>query len=362
MNELILFPTNWLYNSSVVGFLNVISQYYISEKKENSNLELVEISRNYGEQIEKDWIKEDGTIIINKEIFNEYRDTGRSVALQLYYEYYNNSPPIIGNSFYKNFVNPSTREKDLKCLNQLSTSLKNMSCSDDICSTCMESYSIETNDAVMKEFIDKRSSYNMMNNSDMAPSPSFPNSFWNLKDSIKLCPLCIYLSLHSKASSYKSFSKEEIFINAPSFKLMWFLNKFNKSFSEPKQALSMSIIEFSQKVQMNFGKWSGNNIEIIKNSYNDGISYYSLPVNTIKLLMDKGISSLITSSREPVILDIVLNNDFERLLKINHKILSKVNTEKLSEIRYKDDFSIKRLSEILPQLYVRIKTILKEEN
>jgi CRISPR-associated protein Cst1 len=83
----------------------------------------------------------------------------------------------------------------------------------------------------------------------------------------------------------------DLFINAPSFKIMWYLNKFvYEIFSWDKKynirkLFGMNLMELSQKVYTSLGVWSMMNIEMaIKNR--DKINYYFLPYEITTLLLN----------------------------------------------------------------------------
>jgi len=206
----------------------------------------------------------------------------------------------------------------------------------------------------------------------LAPSiGKFPNSFWHLKDSLLICPLCAYLIIHHHIpfESAKTQNRE-IFINAPSFKVMWYLNKFaeqmlskNKSY-QIREILGMSFIEFSQKVAVTLGTWSMMNIEmIIKNG--DRIYYYSLPIEITRVLLQKDIASLISSTNEPIVLETILSGKFSQLITLSHDVvrslITKTKAGAVSQLKNNDSFSLERLSEILPELYARINYITNRE-
>lgn len=132
-----------------------------------------------------------------------------------------------------------------------------------------------------------------------------------------------------------------------------------------REILGISFIEFAQKVFTTLGAWSMMNIEmVIKNK--DSIEYYSLPYDVSKVLLNKEVASLISQTNEEFILKIILDGKFDELLTLNQKILryaitnsSAYEDKYLSNLRNKDAYSLKKLSTILPELYVKIDNILK---
>lgn len=66
MDKLILYPGNWLYNASVIGFLNVIS-------------------RRLGEDVIESWLNEDGGLTIDKAIFDPVKIVKEDIPKSLVY-------------------------------------------------------------------------------------------------------------------------------------------------------------------------------------------------------------------------------------------------------------------------------------
>jgi CRISPR-associated protein Cst1 len=157
---------------------------------------------------------------------------------------------------------------------------------------------------------------------------------------------------------------------------MWYLNKFaeqmlskNKSY-QIREILGMSFIEFAQKVAVTLGTWSMMNIEMVIKKYNpeekkEEIEYYSLPIEITRVLLQKDIASLITATKEPVVLETILTGDFSQLLTLSHKIMrysfTKSEDKSLSQLRNKDDISLRKLLEILPILYTKINSKINSE-
>lgn len=66
MDKLILYPGNWLYNASVIGFLSVIS-------------------RELGEDVVESWLNEDGSLAIDKAIFEPVKIGKEDIPKSLVY-------------------------------------------------------------------------------------------------------------------------------------------------------------------------------------------------------------------------------------------------------------------------------------
>jgi len=353
MNKFItLYPANWLYNAAVIGFLRVIAY-------------------GKGEEVIDKWLSDNGTVTIERGIFSE------SVA---FYKGYNKHKgekelPLVGkNKRYPNYL----QSGEESAFEDYSKNLSNIKEEGIACGICSRNFSIDFsqfNDKTKKIAERITSNIQVIHNSLIGPSKGeFPNSFWNLNYSISICPLCAYLIIHHHIPFESAQTQNgQIFINAPSFKIMWHLNKFvEQIFSKSKgyqvrQILGISFIELAQKVAVTLGAWSIMNIEMVIKRGNE-IEYYSLPYEISRLLLQKDIASLISATKEPLILEIILNGKFSHLLTLSHKILrysitetNAFNDKYLSQLRNKDTKSLKILSNILPELYTRINSIISRE-
>jgi len=388
-NELVLYPSNWLYNAAVIGFLKSL----VGDTKDN--------------QIEN-YFYESGEVKISKQIFNE---------LDVLKRYFSESKKeniasIVGNSgTYRNFINGSRKQdqysfpafvKELSHLEpigntcgfcnsknffpkgsreRLSASWLSSTQKSELEKTAKKKESMKKTSKNQKpktingeeefcKFLESISSFSNRLNNMIGPSESFPNSYWNNKSTVSVCPLCAYLIIHSHIPFIKSV-EGEIFINAPSFKLMWYLNKyagevFNRE--NVRDILAMSFMDFSQKVNATLGMWSTANIEVIIKKRGGGIDHYALPYDQTRLLLNRNISSLISKTKEPNILDMVLSGRFGDLVKLNEKLLKSVFSNNAEDgknyLRNYQNHNIRRIKSIttiLPELYIHINKQLQEE-
>lgn len=301
-NTIILYPTNWLYNAGVVGFISTIS----------SGFEFI-----------------DGTVQIEPELFsqldikNNYFDKTKIINLKGKNEYYPNFIDAKGNQlptfikFIKSFPN-----------------LIQTGC----CHVCNNAHNIPNdkidelrndNDAAKKFFI-KIKSFNMIHSKMLGPSEGeFPNGFWNMKQSLEICHLCNFILLHQHIPLTKLSDNSQIFINAPSFKVMYELNKLVKetygarSSEESKskrEILATSVIEYSRKITSTLGLWTEMNIEIVTRT-KEGIDFFSLPYEIIKIISDRNIAALLSELGEFKILNKVLDQNFSDLTEIAYLLL-----------------------------------------
>lgn len=351
--QIILYPSNWLYNVGVIGFLKVIA----FGKKDEGFIE--------------GWLNNDGTVKIEKTIFKEsivfYKDYNR--------ERREKELPLVGkNRHYPNYL----QKGEESAFEEYSKNLENL---EDIgkisCGFCSRNFTVDCsqqNNKTQKIAERITSNFKVIHNKLLGPSlGEFPNAFWNLKDSISICPLCAYLMIHHHIPFEGMQTQDgQIFINAPSFKIMWYLNKFaeevlskNRSYQVSK-ILGISLMEFAQKVFITLGAWSMMNIEMIIKQGNK-IEYYSLPYKISRVLLQKEIASLISATKEPFVLETILNGKFDYLLTLSHKVLrysvtgsNAFNDKYISQLRNRDAYSLKNLSKILPELYVKINSTISE--
>lgn len=353
MKEIVLYPSNWLYNAAVVGFLEVIAF-------------------GKGEDVIERWLNDDGTVKIEREIFRESVD---------FYKKYNNSKrgkelSLIGNN--KRYPNYLQRGEE-SAFEEYSKKLENIKEHGSSCGLCSRNFSIDFSlfDDKTKKVAERiASNLKIIHNSFIGPSEGkFPNAFWNLKSSFPICPLCAYLVIHHHIPFENAKTQNgQIFINAPSFKVMWYLNKFveqvlskNKGY-QLREILGISFMEFAQKVSITLGAWNLMNIETVIEQGNR-INYYSLPYEISRVLLQKEIASLISATKEPFILETVLNGNFSYLLTLSRKVLRYLatgsnafnNAKYLPKLRHKDSDSLKNLSTILPELYVKIDLTINRE-
>jgi hypothetical protein len=159
----------------------------------------------------------------------------------------------------------------------------------------------------------------------------FPNAFWR-NDSgavTVICSLCRFIVLHHHLAFAELADGSEIFINAPSFEVMYHLNSLLKEISldhsaqehhSVREILGMSAIEFATKVQATLGAWTKMNIEVVTRN-SETVDFFSLPYGVVQLLFDRRIASLLSQIGEFVILNCVLDQDFSRLMEIGYRLL-----------------------------------------
>jgi CRISPR-associated protein Cst1 len=262
------------------------------------------------------------------------------------------------NCIYQNLINPNTFDDTNKFINTFSTKtfLKNAN-SRKVCSFC-------TRDEFETEVI------NAQHMNILFPVyNAFPNAYWNNneKSVMQICSFCKFIIIHHHLPWIKT-NNGDIFINAPSFKIMWYLNKFAKDVVDKNESynlrkiLGISYLELAQKTALTLGAWSLMNVEMVIKKGSD-VDYYSLPYNISVILLQKDIASLINSTNEPLILELILEGKIEALLELEYHIqrclITKNQNQKYVKL-IKNKSNMKSLSQVLPILYAKIDKLLKK--
>jgi len=389
-----LFPASWLYNAGVIGFLRVLA-YGMGEEKIES------------------WLKDDGTVEVDRGVFrkelggqklpicmkylveflvkdedleawkekkdnkgkknkDKYADFAKDMG-DFGYKFIRAGNKLFASQTpYQNLV--QFKEWQKFEFAKLIAGLENykFNCSDISCSLC-------GNRAVKRPHPKSKLENRLFVFQEphlriLAPSKGeFPNSFWNLNTSFYLCPFCVYLLIHHHIPFIKTQHGDifiDIFINAPSFKIMWYLNKLAKEFLQRgkeftlREILGTSLMELTQRIYLTLGVWSLMQIEmVITKTKNTEVAYYSLPFNTARILLNRNVANLVSATQEPYILQCVLNEDFEALLFLSHCILGVLQGRKdqslEGKIKNQNRSHLSTLAQILPTLYVKINSLIK---
>lgn len=203
-----------------------------------------------------------------------------------------------------------------------------------ICSFCGRNFGMEN-----RKFFNKYCLFTSEQLKSLGSSSTeFPNSFWNNNPQTILCPLCTYFLLHQ----HLGFNRQ-LFINAPSFKIMWYLNKYltevvQRGYKELREILGMSLLEYALKIKVSLGVWSLSNIELVvktriktERGYEETVDFYSLPSSVTMLLLDKDVASVLNEIGELSILELVMQEKFDKLLEVSHNLIKFQMKEALSE-------------------------------
>ncbi|TCW62207.1 type I-B CRISPR-associated protein Cas8b1/Cst1 [Treponema sp. J25] len=273
--------------------------------------------------------KEDGTTTINnKEVFSKikveenYFENGKVINLKGKNQYYPNFIDVGGNQkeVFKEFI---AAFSDLNKTEQYN------------CELCESGLLVKKDnldngiDNDQKEkFFSKISTLNMAHNKILGPSEKFPNSYWNFNSGLKICHFCTFLLIHHHLAFTKLSDGSEIFINAPSFKLMYELNKLVRELfgktdvdsTKKREILAMSVIEYTRRLQTTLGQWNAMNIEIVIKK-GDEIDFYTLPYETVNIISDRAIASILSDIGEFAIFDSVISGNYSFLQEISYKII-----------------------------------------
>ncbi len=273
-----IYPSNWLYNAGVIGFLNSVKKIEQKDVEKYFVDNIISLPRNIFENLE-----------IEKRYFSDSKK--------------NNISSIVGKSLlYRNYINPSRPQDKSGFADFVKKLSKIKEQGQNYCGICSRNFSFlpedvkelnkkwaeygkskakrsqrskpETNG--FEVFFSNLQKYNVAHNNLIATSKGkFPNAFWNFNDSLSICPLCVFLIIHHHIPFENANTQNgQIFINAPSFKIMWHLNEYaseilskRKSY-QLREILGISFMELAQKVSVTLGAWSIMNIEMVIKSYN----------------------------------------------------------------------------------------------
>ena len=304
MSEIVLYPGNWLYNAGVVGLL--------------ISIEEVEKLSNYC------GFNNDGSVSLKRDVFNK---------LDVEQRYFSKEKisSIIGKStLYRNFLQPSWKDK----FHYFVESLFEIAETEDsaCCNLCYRKFALpeakiqDLNNKDLEKFLDGIKRFDIRHNTMLGPSiGEFPNGFWDGNGSLYICPLCAFLIIHHHLAFTKLSDGSEIFINAPSFEAMWYLNKYTREvygkekLKTTKEILGISLIEAALKFHIQLGKWTMMNIEAVSKS-GSTIDFFSLPYEIVLLLSDNNIASLLDDVGELSVLSLVLDGNFRGILELAERI------------------------------------------
>ncbi|MEO0116554.1 MAG: type I-B CRISPR-associated protein Cas8b1/Cst1 [candidate division WOR-3 bacterium] len=426
-NKITLYPANWLYNAGVIGFLKA-SAYGLGERDiekrlqpdgcvelDSSTVEFLFsdfVSRGNIERLkrekDKEWLSPKNAalkklpkvswwwlVLTEKMLIPESKEEKgekakgpkgktKKTRAKNDKELIKNIWGKLFNSYYRGLFNANThylfrssrRSKSL--LEQFRNFVNRVmpEKGEYICSFCGKDFKKED-----EGFFNKFCLFTSEQLKILGSSPSeFPNSFWNKNSQTILCPLCTYFLLHQHLGFIKDKKPREyaqLFINAHSFKIMWYLNKYleevvGKGYKELREILGMSLLECALKIKATLGVWSLSNIELVIKK-RDTVDFYSLPVSVTRLLLNKDVASLLNEIGEMSILELVMQERFDELLAISHNLikfqmketLSKNDWDYLNRYFYlsknKEKSKLSTTAYKLSQLYGAIRQVIKSE-
>lgn len=366
-SKLILYPSNWLYNASVIGLLKVLE---FGGKKGFEFQEGGEV------ELESELLKESYSLITNyhkEKLGEDFKIQGKNIMYPNYIQ------PKESKLFENGFV---------KALSTVSKSKNGKPCA-----WCMGMFIDDmTLESIRKKFkfdkepfgrfLNRREIFQFVHIPKLGPSiGEMPNALWNPISSIPICHLCSYLVIFHHLAFSKLNSGEEIFINAPSFRVIWDLNKFAESTLSSSQeywvtkVLASSLLQWSIKRRSLLGSWTVNNIEVVViNRRIRRVDHFDLPWEVTKILLDYKVASLVLQIGEEKIFDIILSGKFSELEKINYFVLRAIKKIKIdgspdvpagdpviNYISNRKLYNLIKISEYLPELSARIQCVLRRE-
>ncbi len=291
--ELRIYSSNWLHNANVYGFLRAL-EWASTEAK------------NQAVKIEVDFhsiLKDDGTVVIDDDLAEQLYETStgfpRLANIWMGYSYYlgllykkderNQAGDSLENvefeeeieklheerknmlfgkdRAYQNLINvASSFEKYRNYINYIfgdpreRVSLKN---GEKECLLCGRRFTPYED---MEEFHE----FSARLFGELSSFGSFPNAFWNLQTDRYVCNVCVQMALFR----HIVFNNDgDFFINAPSFKAIWYLNKIAEEYREmlidyervsPSKVLATAVLATSPKLLRILGTWARQNVEIIQ--------------------------------------------------------------------------------------------------
>jgi CRISPR-associated protein Cst1 len=346
-DKITLYPSNWLYNAGVVGLLKVLGN--IKDVKYEIKDGYIEIHKK-GLNVENIFEKWDE--LTKNKLKISYK--GKKGGTKHYY-YANQTENGIKEKIKSLLENNKKRGSKRKGINIF-------------CSICG---ALETMNKTELEKLTQA-----YGNILFASARTFPNSYWMLNPREIICSKCKFILMchHIPFINLEGGNKNEkveIFINAPSFTLTIDLNSFAENLLqkskeyEIRKILGSSLLQWAIKRRTLLGAWTMMNIEVIVKK-GDTIDYFDLPPDITKILLDYEIANLIERINEEKIFDLILRGKFSEIEKANYFVLKAIlklkKKEKISEndpitkyfTKYQDFNYLKKVSEILPELYLKI--------
>ncbi len=371
--ELKIYPSNWLHNANVYGFLRALE--WASTEAENQAVKIKVDLRSI--------LKDDGTVVIDDDLAEQLYETStgfpRLANIWMGYSYYlgllykkDERKKIAENvefegdmkklhkerknmlfakgRAYQNFINVAfSFEKYKDYITSIFGDPRKQVSFEDGEKECLLCGRRFTPDEGMEEFHE----FSARLFGELSSFGSFPNAFWNFDTDRYVCNVCVQMALFR----HIVFNKNgDFFINAPSFKAIWYLNEVARSYKEgvskSKSAISSAvlgtaILTTSPKLLRILGSWARQNLEIV-HYYKGTYLIDSLPPKIMDALFDSKISYLIQKISDDYVFSMVLNGDTEGLAKEGYERLR----DEVVDGRRKD-------SSAVIELAIRLKEILK---
>ncbi len=266
-------PSNWLYNAGVIGFLRVLEsagENVESFLKDDGSVEIIDFDKKFLSEIKKVNNYEIPKLAYSYLIFN-FDELVSEINIDSDEEKVKKVWGKLFNTYYRGFFNANTNylfqhsKRSPALIQQFSDFILNL--------TNINSNNLKCSFCISNNFnFNYKNKFTSEHNKIIGASFSeVPNSFWNLdkSSSLNICDFCSFILLNYHLGIIELSDNSEIFINAPSFKIMWYLNKYARTLygkqeaKEIREILGMSLIEMASRLQLQLSKWTKMNIEVI---------------------------------------------------------------------------------------------------
>ena len=359
-----LYPSNWLYNAGVIGFLKVIKSLGMEFNfKIDGSVEIFFDKKIGAKRVAEQWYDISKRYINIRKPFDDF-------------DHFSNECYYVSQS-RQNLIDYAQYLTEKIVLNKETKYVVN-------CFFCNKLVDIK----LAKQYT---TSFGKILATSMK---SFKNSFWNTNANIYICKNCIFIVMSHHLALIK-FSEQFIFINTPNFELTWDLNNLAENLISTKKSyrlrkiIGSTFVQWALKKRVLLGYWTLMNIDIItKRVFGRGkdrkeiIDHYDLPNQVVQLLMDYEIANLLNIINEDKIFNMLLQSNFEKINKGSYyaiKALLKLENEEDknftknssswksnaiweymedSKNAYKNQDKLRKLAKFLPELYTKIRKIL----
>lgn len=319
-NTITLYPGNWLYNAGVLGLLKVLDSMEIDVK---------------------DFLKEDGTAEINIPLNSDkIFDAWDSLTYEILGISYKGKSGGTKKYYYVNQTERSIKRRIDNFLSNLSKTISSLGKKERfVCMFCGKKIRSSDVDSLKQSY-------------SKILIGAVDNFYWNFEPKDYLCSGCQFVVMCHHLAFIKLSDGSEIFINAPSFKIMWYLNKYaeeiysKEKIQTTKELLGISLIELASKLYIQLSKWVMMNIEVVS-KFNNKIDFFVLPYETVLLLSSRDIASLLSDIGEFNILNLVLDGNYEGILELGERILNIALKLKAEKTRKSQDKYEKLINEII---------------
>lgn len=341
MKEIVLYPGNWLYNAGVVGFLRVLEATRLPGLDVQSFLSsdgTVKISDLPDSLFEKENVDGVPLSLFSRCFFQESWDLLLSEEKKRGIDRERDIAKVIQgiwgvlfNVYYRGFFSADTNKifigtkKDPKPLLQkfdefaIKAITPVSAPSEASCSFC--------GDACVT--FDYKNRFSCEHSQLLGSSKNgMPNSFWgnNIQHGLPICDRCSFMLLCSHLALIVLADGSKIFLNAPSFQVMWYLHRLvreiyaRENIASVREILGMSLIELALRLGVQLGVWTEMNIEVVSIK-GEEVSFCSLPYEVVQLLLDKKIALSLAKIGEISVLRMVLEKRFGEILEMGERLM-----------------------------------------